>query len=76
MKLQSNNCEIIANEEMNLVCLKFKGGSYFLDHGELDSMQQLLNCRDIEEIRDLVNDYKEMLFEEIFEESSGCCCHR
>jgi hypothetical protein len=68
MKLKSNNCELIANEEMNLICIKFKGGSYFFKHDILDSVQDLVNCRDIEEIRDLINDYKEMLFDKMLDD--------
>jgi len=67
MKLTSNNCELIANEKMNLICLKFKNGSYFFKHDALDSFQDLINCEDIEEIRDLINDYNKMLLDKILE---------
>jgi hypothetical protein len=68
MHLRSNNCELIANEAMNLVCLKFKGGNYFFKHQILDSVQDLVNCEDIDEIRDLLNDYKEMLLDEMLDD--------
>lgn len=63
-KLESNNVKLKVSQGMDLANIQIEERSIIIPVSEMNLIRELLNNKHRDEVRDLINDYYELIFNE------------